>query len=284
MAKKQILFKRGLSLVLAIVAMLTAIPATHAFAMQADSENQQSSFSEDVATTVSENEGVALASEPESTFNGGWGITTSSLPVYDDKYGTNRIGSVFTQEGFTILRYTYEYTYIEYSTSSGPKRGYLVGYNLAIAGDTTYASVGKITSTCNVYYGTNESTYRKAGAVYADETVVILAKNSYWAYIEYNTTAGRKRGYIYSNCVQSYNTPSSGTWGSLYTLRTPSNMSISGTQTVYSGPSRNYAAVGSVTDETVIKRGEIWLIGDYEAWYVEYNTSTGLKSGFILGW
>lgn len=250
MTKKQNFFKRFLSLALALVALVTAIPANQVFA----SEN----------------------------YNGCWGITYSSMPVYSDQYGTTRIGSLFKQEGFTILRFTSDGAQIEYSTSSGKKDGYILHGDYEY--QDTYTSVGYITATANVFYGTDASTYQKAGAVYAGENVVILAKNSYWAYIEYNTTAGRKRGYIYANCVTPYNTPTSGKWGDLYTTRTPSNMSITGTQTVYSGPSSNYAAVGSVSNETVIKRGEVWLVGDYEAWYVEYNTSSGMKSGFILGW
>ena len=285
MTKKQTLFKRGLSLVLVLIAMLTAVPSTHAFAMQTDLENQQSTFTKDVATTVSKNEGVALAAEPESSFNGCWAITTMAVPVYDTQYCTNRIGSLFLREGFTILMHGSGFLYVEYSTSTGAKRGYInFGVNAGVSMQSDYSSVGKMTSTANVYYGTDTSTFRQVGAVYAGETVAVLAKNSYWAYIEYNTTTGRKRGYVYTNTVQSYNTPESGTWGTLYTLRTPQTKYIEGNKTIYAGPGENYAQVGSVSNENVTFRGEIVLSGDLYAWYVEYDTSSGKKSGFILTW
>lgn len=285
MTKKQTFFKRSLSLVLALVAMLTSIPATHAFAMQSDTENQQSFFRGDIATTILENEIVTMTSEDESTFNGCWAITYKAIPVYDTRYCVNRSGSLFLREGFTILTFGGDYLYVEYSTSTGTKRGYLdYGTDAGVAMQTSYSSVGKMNSTANVYYGTDTSIFRQVGAVYAGETVAILAKNSYWAYIEYNTTAGRKRGYVYANTVQSYNTPGSGTWGTLYTLRTPETWYIEGNNTIYAGPGENYAQVGSVSNENVIARGRIILTGDLEAWYVEYDTSSGKKSGFILTW
>lgn len=174
---------------------------------------------------------------------------------------------------------------MEYSTSSGAKRGYIIG-SPNVAYNSAYSSAAKVTTIANVYYGTDASKYEKVGAVYADETVALLAKNSYWAYIEYNTTAGRKRGYVYANTVQSYNTPSSGTWGTLYTLRTAKTWHMDGTYDVYSGPYPNSAKIGSVSNEDVTYRGASDLADYVSASYIEYTVdNTGkIKSGFILNY
>lgn len=227
----------------------------------------------------------ALAAEPESSYNGGWGITINSGPVYDSPSLTNRIGSLFAREGFTVLvELSNNVSYIEYSTASGTKRGY-IGTDIKGFYDNAYAGVAKVNTTSNVYYGSSTSIYQKAGAVYAGENVVLLARNGDWSYIEYNTTADRKRGYIYSSSLTPYNTPLSGVYGDLYTLRTPKNRYIEGTRKVYSGPSVNYAQVGSVSDETVITRGYFWFSEDESpVYYIEYNVdgTNQKKSGFIM--
>ena len=230
-----------------------------------------------------------FASEPESSYNGGFGITTKSIPVYDSSSLSTTKGSLFTREGFTLLTIVDSSKpcyFIEYSTARGTQTGYIGGSGSAIMTDTAYAGVAKVNTTANVYYGTNTSTYQKAGAVYAGEKVVLLARNGNWSYIEYNTTAGRKRGYVDSSSLTPYNTPTSGLYGDLYTLRTPENEYIQGTRNVYSGPSVNYAQVGSVSNENVSIRGNVWFSEDEApVYYIEYtvNGTNQKKSGFIMG-
>ena len=217
-------------------------------------------------------------------FDGKWAMTESnSVPVYGNSSLTSRIGAVNSTEGFSLL-YWYDYNgtcaYIEYSTSSGAKRGYIRwdGGNMFYQDPSCVALV---TRNCNLYYGTNTSAYQVSGSVSSGEIVAVLAKNDDWVYVEYNSPSGRKRGYMSYSNLDCYNRPS---WfKDLYTYQNSGyDKPVSGTYNVRSGPSTQYPAVGTISNE-VVKAFDTYTIGGVHVWtYIEYNTANGQKkSGFV---
>ncbi len=186
-----------------------------------------------------------------ATNHDGLGSTPRNLTVYHDSSLNSPTGTVFANETFTVLDWYYDNDWnkvghIEYSTAGGMKSGYVVG----IHEDTTYTCVATANSYAVVYYGNNTSTYKTAGSISANEKVVVLGESGGWSYIEYNTTSGRKRGYVYTSCLYSHRTPSYG-WQGFYLNSNGSTKYISGSYTIYSGPKTTYTTVGSVSNENV---------------------------------
>lgn len=216
------------------------------------------------------------------------------LTVYDAPFGGNRIGKIYQYESYTILNEnrTEGYIWVDYATSTGAKQGYL-HVEIDESGGRSGAPA-QVRTTSNVYYGPTNTgaNYVKAGAVYAGEYVSIIAVCGQSAYIEYNTTSGRKRGYtpIYNLNVSSY---APDAWRSVYnssgeTNRASHAYDCDATMTVYAGPTKLYATVGTVSNETVFRYGSELHIGPYNAFYIEYyitgteNTTKQVKSGFIV--
>ena len=205
------------------------------------------------------------------------GYSTASQNVYSSPSRDIVAGSISNGEGVTVLEerangFANVY-FIEYSTSSGPKRGYVYGniYKVANTG------VARVTTTADLYYSHYTSGYQKAGTVYANEYVTVLAKEGDWVYVEYNTNSGRKRGY-FSTGYLSYHSRL-GWYNDLYDTSSWGDTWVDGTKTVYAGPSSTYANVGSVGNEVVrLYYGYLPYNGYY---YIEYNTSSGLKK---TGW
>ena len=205
----------------------------------------------------------------------GLGIESGNLDVYDLP-GGSKIGTIYSEEGCTILDYYSdygEYYKIEYSTPNGPKRGYVLMQYIYNYTNTTPATVTQYTE---VWYGSDADVYQKSGAVYAGETVALLNVGDYWAYIEYNTTQGRKRGYVpYKYLNPQYTIPTG-------MIKYPIEVPYVGSYTVYSGPSPQYVAVGSVSNEYV-NLLEIVTFGDRRAWYITYNVpGQKMKAGYIM--
>lgn len=213
-------------------------------------------------------------------FDGGWGITNSTVPVYSNAAFSSQIGTIYSAEGFSVLNHYGSYAYVEYSSPSGAKRGYIRWNNASIKDPSCVALV---TRNSNLYYGNNTSTYQVSGSVYAGEIVAVLAKNDDWVYVEYNTTSGRKRGYMSYSNLDCYNRP--GWFSDLCNYDNKGrDWYVSGTYNVRSGPSTQYPAIGTVSNETV-KYFDIETTGGYNEWhYIEYtvNGTSQKKSGFIL--
>lgn len=231
----------------------------------------------------------------EDDFWGGYAISNSTQTVYScDDYSTKiRIGGISSQEGVTRLYgynstasngQTYSVLFIEYSTSSGAKRGYVFNPNFSYPYSET--CVGRMSMGCNTYYGAYDglsywgsgTTFGKAGFVGDGEYVAVLAKNENSMYIEYNTSQGRKRGHVSSTYVRLYNSP-----GHFADIPFYSSGSITlGTtyQDVRSGPGSAYPIIGSVSNEYI----KIWLgekINGYRlAQYMISGTST-VKTGYV---
>ena len=214
-----------------------------------------------------------------------WGDIT----IYDARSGGNVIGKIHQYESFTVITRDVTYIYVDYSTSKGAKQGYIHIDPEEWGGRSD--AVAKVKTTSNVYYGRNGygAKYQKAGAVYAGEYVAVIAVSDNWAYVEYNTTGGRKRGYVpFYNLQVSLIHPDE--YKSIYndydeSYRPFHETYFFGDKTVYSGPTDLYAPVGSISDEFVFEYGDPVCIGPYKAQYIEYyvdGTDHELKSGFVL--
>lgn len=259
---KQSIFtaKRTIGLVLAIVLMLTALIPVQAYA-----------YADELGI-------------------GGLNYASRNIPVYDQPHGGSVIGTIYQYESYTVLAEYYwdGYIWVDYSTPNGAKRGYI--YVEQDEGRFRSDAPARVIANSNVYYGRNDlgSNYQRAGAVYAGEYVAVIAQSGNWSYVEYNTTSGRKRGYMPSyNLELSLYTPDQ--FASIYNDYPPSDrenhrFDCDATMTVYAGPTKLYAKVGTVSDEVVYRYGSEIQIGPYHAFYIEYYvTGTDqLKSGFIV--
>lgn len=127
----------------------------------------------------------------EDDFWGGYAMSNSTQTVYScDDYSTKiSIGSISSQEGVTRLYgynstasngQTYSVLFIEYSTSSGAKRGYVFNPNFSYPYSKT--CVGRMTMGVNLSYGVSgcnsfsNTTFGKAGYVGEGEYVSVIAK------------------------------------------------------------------------------------------------------------
>lgn len=248
MKKMSTLKRRLLSLVLVLASVFTILPATSASAAE--------------------------------SYNGGWAFSKSNQTVYGSANTSNPIGSI-GWEGITVLSQSGNTAYIEYSTSNGAKRGYLINPNL----DTSFLSktcVAKVSTGSTIYYGNNTSTYQVAGSVSSGEYVAVIAKINSWVYVEYNTNSGRKRGYMLYANLTCYNRPTY--FYDFYMQSAPSDTITTLSQlSVYSGPNESYAKVGYIdsTDGTVPCYYE-YSYGNGEVFhYIEYTVSGQKKSGFV---
>lgn len=223
----------------------------------------------------------------EHIFSGGEGYSNEDQSVYSTEALEMVTGSISASEPVTVLETTTYWTgsnyfyvaFIEYSTSSGPKRGYTGGpQSTGGTGITqvTKSSVARVKSNANLYYGTSTSLYEVAGTVYANEYVTVIAKNDDWVYVEYNTNSGRKRGYFSTGYLRYHKILDD--YPNLYTYYTvPGEGSIPETKAVYAGPNSSYPIIGTLYKDDTAK---YYSFGEYK--YVEYYTSSGLrKSGFI---
>lgn len=220
----------------------------------------------------------ALAS---TNYNGGWAMSAARQTVYNAASGGSSIGTIFKNEGITVLWTSGSVAYIEYSTSSGTKSGYLYNPNLQFS--TENNSVARVTANTSVYYGESSSAYQRVGSVYAGEFVTVQGVENGWAYIEYNTSSGRKRGYMPESNLEIYY------WGRLgafdFKMYGVSYYTMPTAQTVYAGPSTQYPSVGSVSAGEAVYKGMGYIDSSGNHYmYVEYYVSgtSVKKSGFIL--
>ena len=237
------------------------------------------------ASVVSSYSGGELT---EEDFYGGYCYATTELDVRtcDDFSLTAPVGTLFKHEGCTFL-FSYnmgnnEVAFIEYATSSGTKRGYVYSKYLKFPCETIVC-VAK--ENIPVYGGPSSNTYAHFGTIYQNELMSLLAKESNWIYVEYNTTKGRKRGYVDWTKVDPRDYTSGTYFNDFY--KTPSNSDChindeSQSVAVYGGPSTSYSKIGSVNCENITC---FWTNNDSYAdlTCIEYVvSSTGLlKRGYI---
>lgn len=220
----------------------------------------------------------------EEQMTGGQKYPKQGLEVMsvDDSSIYVKVGSVYQGEGVTVL-YDYGYSdsnkgygisYIEFSTASGTKRGYVYTDQLQAASYPT--SVARVINTNSAYAGPDTS-FVKLGGAYYNEFVTILAKNTGndWVFVEYNTPSGRKRGYMSYSKLHNYNHP-----GMYNDLAVNQGLRQASKElTVYGGPNNNNANIGSVFYQEVVS-----LFGEENGYaYIEYSTTSGAKRGYVEG-
>lgn len=237
-------------------------------------------FSTEATFTVS-----AAEVYSDTYINGFCMVADQNYTVYSSPQFTTAIGKIFNNEGFTVLSpcRSSGFLWVEYNTSSGPKRGYI---QVPVDDDASMGqAVAQVATTSTVYYGRNDRTgaygsYGTAGTVYAGEFVVVLAKNDDWAYIEYNAANGlRKRGHVQYSNLTVYNRP--GIYDDLYSCYTGRTEYVTGRLYVYSGLTTAYPQVGYVENENV----RVLYSEDYGqvCWmFIEYSAGGQTKSGYLL--
>jgi hypothetical protein len=124
------------------------------------------------------NPATVAASVPNRAFTGSADVSNQSISVYTGP-GTSAVfpnpGTVYAGEGFTRFNEpSGSYTYIEYSTSSGTRRGYaltsqMAGRNRGVLADVT-------ATTATVFTGPRTN-YVTGGTVFLGEYVVILERD-----------------------------------------------------------------------------------------------------------
>lgn len=281
--------KRCIAVLYAMVMLVTAVT------VQAQ-EIEDNSVSEDLEENVIER-GTLLRNSKSI----GFAIAKKDIPVYDDKefkYYTGK--KIFANEGFTIIdnkdrRLLDDYVYVDYSTPNGYRQGWIqvIGFPSEWSFTPYWGTVAAtVTKTTSVWYGENADIYQHFGTVYKDESVALLEHDDggYWAFIEYNTNAGRKRGMVpYSYlipCVEGLklNGLNSG-WSDYdpdYAART---------YVVYSGPTRQYVQIDQVFAGDAIRviydssKGII-VPGQERVRFIAYHDHQSGKldrTGYILG-
>lgn len=196
-----------------------------------------------------------------------------NLPVYDSSIQSegNIKDYIFPNETFTILCKDGNSYFISYSTANGPTLGYVfTGFMF----DTYSTCMGIVTSYSSVYYGPDTTTYERSGSVNSGEYVAILASESNWYFIEYDTSNGRKRAYVPAQNVsiqyaEDSNIPLFG--------NVCSELTISSKINVRQGPSTLYSVYGSVSNQ----KADLLKVED-DFYYIRYSLNSGkLKTGYI---
>lgn len=196
-----------------------------------------------------------------------------NLPVYDSSIQSegNIKDYIFPNETFTILCKDGNSYFISYSTANGPTLGYFfTGFMF----DTYSTCMGIVTSYSSVYYGPDTTTYERSGSVNSGEYVAILASESNWYFIEYDTSNGRKRAYVPAQNVsiqyaEDSNIPLFG--------NVCGELTISSKINVRQGPSTLYSVYGSVSNQ----KADLLKVED-DFYYIRYSLNSGkLKTGYI---
>ena len=218
----------------------------------------------------------------EEQMTGGQNFATSTVSIMscDDTSIDLSLGTVYAGEGMTVL-YTYTYidssksydiAYVEISTPSGTKRGYIPTSSLT--GINYPSSVARVTATNSAYSGP-DSSFVKLGGAYYNAFVTILAKNTgnNWVLVEYNTSSGRKRGFMDYTKLYNYNHPGMYNDLPVFTALKQATQQL----TVYGGPSTNAANIGLIYNQEVVS-----LLNTERGFaYIEYNTTNGAKRGYV---
>lgn len=205
--------------------------------------------------------------------DGYYNATLGNTSIYYLNSATGiTVGTVYGGEGITVLDTASGVSFIEYSSSSGTKRGYVANSQLDTRSD---GIVGVVTaSSTSVYSGTDTNFYR-IGSIGQTEYSVLLEDNGIWAFVEYNTPSGRKRGYTPLSNIGSHNSTSA--IPNIYVSR---NLGVANAElTAYCGPNSNYAKLG-----TVYSGDQVNIITDneYGRALVEYYTGNhASKRGYV---
>ena len=237
--------------------------------------------------------GITGGTPQEDSFNGGFALSTANQTVFSTDNFSKKIdiGAIYNGEPVTeFYRYdaiasngnVYTVAFIEYSTSSGPKRGYV--YYPAFCGENNRTTaVARVIQSSSVSYGYKRSGYLSAGSVNAGECVAVMGINEdkNLACIEYNTNNKRKRGYISMSYLSIYN--SGKKLSDLYGInQIPIYNDPKIDADVYASPTEESFKVGHIYNDTSYYWDDTVYINGKTYWYVTFDDSNGRKSGFVL--
>lgn len=207
---------------------------------------------------------------------GGQAYITANATTWTTEEMNASAGSVSAGEGVTYLFNDSNNTaLIEYSTANGPKRAYISRNYLNVDSRT---GVARVLSNASLRYVPGDSG-AESGTVYAGEYVTVICKSNDWVYIEYNTNAGRKRGYFSDGYIKRFRS-NTFNYHDVYEFSySPVDAWASGRKYVYSGPGYSYVQIGYVENETYKPFDNSYWNG----WvYVRYSIAGGLtKSGWV---
>lgn len=211
----------------------------------------------------------------------GYAMSGAHQKVYEDAACTDHRGAWLNDyEGFTVLSKSGSVYKISYSTSvdAAGRIGYVRNLNFRLTYFTTTCS-GTIKSSTNLYGGPQIASSLKTGSISAGEIVAVIYSENGWSYIEYNTSSGRKRGYIQSAYV---NSSFSGVQNFPQSRGAIRSETVSA-QSVYGGPSEEYATIGSLSSNELVTIYDKVDNGMDTWYYIGYHVSGGLtKFGYIL--
>lgn len=228
---------------------------------------------------------ISGATVTEEDFYGGYCYASTELDVRtcDVFENTSTVGTLFKNEGCTFL-FSYmvgnkNIAFIEYATSSGTKRGYVYSQYLKFPCETIVCIAKE---KLPVYANPDFNISVQLGTIYPNELMGVIAKEENVIYVEYNTTKGRKRGYVDWNKVNPRDYVSGTVFNDFYV--TPNNSTCHvGEENipVYGGPATSYAKIGSVNYENITC---LWTNNtQFPLTCIEYVvTNTGkLKRGYV---
>lgn len=225
---------------------------------------------------------VSVANVPTYAGDVGLGIAIGTTQVYTDSSCQKVYGKLEKCDTFTILGGAgYK---IEYSSPDGMKSGYIKNPPITFF-KRSGTTISTIKSNVDVYYGKSPSEFQLAGKVYEGENVVVLSQYGGWAYIEYNTTKGRKRGFIDPSFLGKYvGTTSEENWPFIRNGKGVLQY-IEGDHIIYSGPYTTYSVEGKVFDGELVTIHQMNSDSNgYSSIFITYNTpgTNQLKSGYIV--
>lgn len=190
-------------------------------------------------------------------------------------------GSVSAGEGVTVLYFSGNRAYIEYSAGNSFRQGFVDKSKLRYSGIYSKSSAGIVRSTTNTFYAPNGSLL--AGSVNTGERVAILCEEAGWYYIEYNVSSGkRKRAYAPTSAINAYHNNISYFY---HSINLSINLPITSYKNVYAGPdSSGYPVIGSISASDNGKVLKFLSFQDgfgREMQYISYPTSNGRKYGYV---
>lgn len=214
----------------------------------------------------------------EADFTGGHNYSDSELTVKSCYLFDNAInsGTIYSGEGFTELQRYYEdgkyVSLVEFSTPSGTKSGFVNSSSMHI-GTVNNSTVARVIADSSPAYAGTDSSYVKLGGVYKNEFVAVLAVSNGYAFVEYNTTSGRKRGYVEYSDLSNYHDNRSYNKNITHQSLKKATKEL----TVYGGPNSDYASIGTIFNQEVVS----FIDTERNYSYIEYTTSNGAKRGYV---
>ncbi|AVQ95882.1 hypothetical protein DRA42_06350 [Ethanoligenens harbinense] len=213
-------------------------------------------------------------SVPTADYHGGYyNAPNANLNVYYlPTVSGLSVGSIYAYEGATVLETSGNIAYIEYSSPSGTKRGYVWTSQLCSRHDGV---IGIVTASSTPVYAGTDTHFASVGSIDRTEYTVILKSSGLWAFVEYNTPSGRKRGYTWVENIGDHYSLSN-----LPSIEITRNLGVSTANLpAYTGPNPNYAQMGSVFAGDQVN---IITENEYGWCYVEYYTGgSASKRGYV---